>query len=149
MADSQLQLTAVWDDPDMIELRVSAGNGGFSGSTHVYVGLDELSQAASSLAGFPRSPDDRRQLSWGSEDAASHLGLVQLAFRCRDRTGHPVVDVQLVSSDMGEDPPGQSVRLSVPFEAASLDAFVAELPRIERAKRGIAVLRGAGGITTG
>lgn len=59
-----LVIEAVWDDPDMLEVRVAVSNGSFSGYTNVYVGLGDLVAAADHLSGFPTSPRDERRLFW-------------------------------------------------------------------------------------
>jgi hypothetical protein len=135
-----LVIEAVWDDPDMLEVRVAVSNSSFSGQTNVYVGLGELAAAADNLAGFPPNPRDERRVSWGSEKPESRLGRVELLFRCRTGAGHPVLAAEVTSSDMGGAEPGQTVRLQLPFDAAGLDRFAEALRAVERAKRGSAVL---------
>jgi hypothetical protein len=136
----RLIVEAVWDDPDMLEVRVSVSNGSFSGQTNIYVGLGDLAAAANHLAGFPTHPRDERRVSWGSEE--SGLGRVDLLFRCRTGAGHPVLAADVTSSDMGAAERGQTVRLQLSFDAAGLDRFVAALRAVETAKRGTAVLEG-------
>ena len=140
-----LVIEAVWDDPDMLEVRVAVSNGSFSGQTNVYVGLGDLAVAADLLAGFPTNPRDERRVSWGSEEPESRLGRVELLFRCRTGAGHLVLAAEVTSSDMGAAETGQTVRLQLPFEAAGLDRFLEALRAIERAKRGTAMLEGERG----
>jgi hypothetical protein len=138
-----LVVEAVWDDPDMLEVRVAVSNSSFSGQTNVYVGLGDLAAAADHLAGFPTSPGDERRVSWGSEEPGSRLGQVKLLFRCRTGAGHPVLAAEVRSSDLAAAEPGQIVRLQLPFDAAGMDRFVEALRAVERARRGTAVLEGA------
>jgi hypothetical protein len=135
-----LEVQAVWDDPDMVEVCVTVANGGFSGRTHVYIGLSELGELAAQLDGYPREWSERVTVLWGSSEDAAHQGLVRLEFRCRDRVGHPYVTADLVSSDMGRDAAGQAVKVLVPFEASALDRFVAQLRVVGQQRRGRARL---------
>jgi hypothetical protein len=134
-----LVIEAVWDDPDMLEVRVAVSNGSFSGQTNVYVGLGDLAAAAGHLAGFPTNPRDERRVSWGSEEPESRSGRVELLFSAE------VLAAEVTSSDMGAAGPGQTVRLLLPFDAAGLDRFVEALRAVERAKRGTAMLEGQRG----
>lgn len=138
-----LTIEAVWDDPDMLEVRVAVSNGGFSGRTNVYVALGELAATADQLRTFPTGPRDERRVCWGSEEPGSRLGRVDLLFRCRDGAGHPVLIAEVISSDMSAEEPGQMVCLQLPFEAAGMDRFVEALRAVEGAKRGNAMLEGA------
>lgn len=50
---SQLELQVIWKDSDMIELRVKATNGRFSGTTEVYDTTESLNDWVQLLAQFP------------------------------------------------------------------------------------------------
>jgi hypothetical protein len=56
-----LKVSYLWHDNDVIELRAVAENPEFRGSADVYVETDGLSEAAITLAGFPRDRFDKRQ----------------------------------------------------------------------------------------
>jgi hypothetical protein len=47
------QVTYLYNDNDVIELRIIADNGRFCGTANVYVGMGELSNVAECLRGFP------------------------------------------------------------------------------------------------
>jgi hypothetical protein len=137
-----LVIEAVWDDADMLEVRIAVSNGSFSGHTNVYVALGELASAADKLRSFPTSSRDERRVRWGSEEPSSRLGRVELLFRCRDGAGHPVLVADVMSSEMSAEEPGQTVHLQLPFEAAGMDRFVEAPHDVEAAKRGVAILEG-------
>jgi len=138
-----LSVEAVWDDPDVIEVRVAVSNSEFSGVTLLYVSSDDLSLAAHRIRGFPTNPQDERRVSWGSEESGSRLGKAELLFRCVDAAGHAVLAAELLSSDMGLGPAGQCVKLEFPVEPASIDVFAEALLAVQREKQGGAVLEGA------
>jgi hypothetical protein len=48
------QLTALWNDADVIEIRVTAWNGLFGGTADVYVAIGQLGKIAAQLEGFPK-----------------------------------------------------------------------------------------------
>ena len=55
-----------YHDFDAVELKGSAWNGSFGGSTSVWVGQGDLADAATLLAGFPVSLEDRREVAFGA-----------------------------------------------------------------------------------
>lgn len=143
MTGSELVVEAVYDDNDLLELRVAVSNGSFSGRTSVYVELDALARCAALLKGFPAPAQDERVVEWGDSDMSSSLGGVKFRFACIDASGHACVWAELRSSDsLGDVMPQQTVRLSLPIEAAAVDRFVEELAIVGATKRGRAQLTG-------
>ncbi len=63
-----------------------------------------------------------------------------MLFYCRDTAGHALVEVT-IESETGGTPKAQSALFFVPVEATAVDAFVADLRRLEADRRGTAVLR--------
>jgi hypothetical protein len=137
--DVGLQFAAIWDDADMIELRVIASSAAFRGEAKVYVAIGQLEEAAATLKGFPQSPADVRELTLGSFDPGYVRGAINMRFYCTDSSGHAYVEAKIESQ---EKPGGthESALLSIPIEAAALDSFVEELRRLESRKSGIARL---------
>jgi hypothetical protein len=60
-----LRVTYLYHDVDVIEVRVTAGNERFRGSTNVYVETDGLLGAAAALKGFPNDHKDKREIMFG------------------------------------------------------------------------------------
>jgi hypothetical protein len=50
-----LTIRAVDPDEDYLGIEVSASNERFAGSTWIYAGVEELSELAAQMEGFPRS----------------------------------------------------------------------------------------------
>ena len=117
-------VTPIWHDEHMIELYVEARSATFAGATSVYQNFGSLRGAAQRLAGFPRSPADRRELEWGSRTSKRRTGWARLSFFCGDLPGHAFVRVELEAE---RDPGGESVTLLIPIEAAAVDRFVQAL----------------------
>lgn len=131
-----------WTDADVFEIRISAWNGAFGGSTAVYVPIGGLNEAATKIEGFPRHPSDNRELQFGAFGPEWAGGAVNMLFYCRDAAGHALVDAR-IESQHGGTPNAQSALFFLPVEATAVDAFVADLRRLETDGRGIAVLRGS------
>jgi hypothetical protein len=137
----QLSVEGVYDDGDLIEVRVAASNESFAGAVCVYITAGDLDQAAAQLRGFPLGASDQRRITWGTPDG--DLGFAELFFRCADLAGHPEVRVLLQTGNQCQDQPGQSVTLTLGIEPAAVDRFVATLERLEQRRDDIAVLEGA------
>ncbi|MGD0761434.1 MAG: hypothetical protein ABR921_21255 [Candidatus Sulfotelmatobacter sp.] len=134
------QFGVLWSDDDVIELRVSAWNGTFGGSADLYVAIGRLEETAVQLHGFPDSPSDTRELTFGSFDPKFVGGGVRMHFYCADGAGHSRVEANIESRrDSAEF--AQSVHLLLPIEAASVDTFVEELRQLGVSRAGVARLR--------
>jgi hypothetical protein len=141
-----LQLKYLWSDVDVIELRVIASNGIFSGGADLYAPTGGLAEAASTLQGFPANTSDVRELQFGAFGSDSAGGGANLRFSCKGGAGHAVLEFRVESED-GNDThltwnrPEQSAHFFAEIEACAIDDFVAELRKLEDAKSGIATLR--------
>jgi hypothetical protein len=129
-----------WSDADVFDVRISAWNGAFGGSTSVYVPTGGLAEAATKLEGFPRHPSDKRELQFGAFGPEWAGGAVKMAFYCKDAAGHALVEAR-IESEHGGTPEAQSALFFVPVEASAVDAFVDDLRRLEADRKGTAELR--------
>jgi hypothetical protein len=134
-----LQLKLLWNDNDMVELRVSGSNGRFSGTVDVYVPVDGLAEAAARLDGFPASPHDQRELAFGPAK-----GAVTMRFFCEGAAGRSFMEVSLESAHQAyqcaEGVNTESVCFHAPIEATAVDIFVSELRTMQRNLSGVAHL---------
>jgi hypothetical protein len=123
-----LTFEVVWSDEHLVELRVHADNGRFAATAECYEAVDCLASLADAMRGFPRSREDRRELTIGATDPA-WPGHVRLTLRCIDGSGHCVADVDVHATDgLVRHAPARAA-FSVPIEPAAVDAFVAALRR--------------------
>ncbi|SRR6266567_7172080 len=129
-----------WSDSDVFEIRISAWNGAFGGSTSVYVPIGGLKEAATKIEGFPRHPSDKRELQFGVFGHKWAGGAVNMLFYCRDAAGHALVETK-IESEHGATPKAESALFFVSVEATAVDVFVADLRRLEADRHGTAVLR--------
>lgn len=128
--DRGIRLEFLWNDADIVEVRVSAWNGLFGGSADIYVGIGEVAESAEKLKGFPRNPSDKRTLEFGAFAPKAAGGAATLSFYCRDSAGHASVEVKIESDDRARIP-AQSVLLVAAVEPAAVDSFVSDLRRLE------------------
>jgi hypothetical protein len=137
------QLDVIWKDEDILELRIAAWHGAFGGVAGVWVGIGELESIAAKLSGFPKDPSDAREVVLGSFGPGSAGGAASMRFYCADRAGHAYVESKIESE--GESAGVvQCAVISMPVEAAAVDAFVDDLRRLERDRTGTALLKGMG-----
>jgi hypothetical protein len=158
--DTGIQIQKIRWDEDVTEILVSAWNGTFGGVTRIYVGIGALKEAAKRLRGFPNSPADIREITFGQFDLKPvHLGQVDfetfasgvsMRFHCIDGAGHAYLDARLQSDNRAGTSrargrrPGrtiQSVALVMGIEASAVDTFVEELLRLEATHAGAAYLK--------
>lgn len=131
----------MWDDADMIDVRISAWNGAFGGVTRVYVGNGRLEEAAATLRGFPNSSADTRGLTFEGPGMGGVAAGVSLRFYCSGGAAHAWLGARIESvSDLTG--PAQSVALSLRIEAATIDVFVDQLHRLGASRSGVARLSG-------
>jgi hypothetical protein len=139
--DIGFQFEAIWQDNDVIEVRVLASNGIFCGRADVYVGIGQLEELSASLRGFPTQSSDTREVVFGAFGPKSAGGGVSMRFYCADGAGHALVDSKL-ESDHGANGRAQSVALTLSVEASAVDLFIDELRQLGANRAGMACLRG-------
>src|SRR5882762_6217501 len=138
--DKGLQFEVIWNDNDVLEVRIVAWNGSFGGSADVYVSIGGLKEAAEKLGGFPHDPSDTVELLFGAFGKGWAGGAVSMRFYCRDGAGHAFVDAK-IESYHDQKYGAQSALLVVPVGATAVDIFVEDLRRLEADQRGIAILK--------
>src|SRR5579884_290996 len=98
-----LTIGVVYQDNDLIEVRVCVWNGKFGGATNAYVGVGELEEAAVKLRGFPTHAADTREIVLGAFGSDSAGGGVRIRLRCTDAAAHisAKVDIESEHGDAG------------------------------------------------
>jgi hypothetical protein len=138
--DPHLSIELVWEDFDLEQLGITAGNGAYCGSAKVYFSHGEIGALAEKIRGFPKTASQVESFGGGSDDGPR----ARLTFRCVDHLGHAVVRVSLADfAYASEQPPiMDDVNLELRFDAAALDEFCKELEAVAMRTRKRAVLRG-------
>src|SRR5262245_7866284 len=125
-----VEVSVVWSDQDLIEVEFRASNGRFAGVVNVYADHDALSRFTKELRGFPASVADRRPYQFGNFDPSFAGGGMRMEFRCLDRSGHAVVEMQLRTDPRHQAGREETASFAVRIEAAGVDAFVEELASV-------------------
>lgn len=131
----------IYKDVHLLQIRISAWNGYFGGTADVYVGLDQLKEAATKLQRFPLDPSDVREVTIGGFGPTWGGGAVAMRFYCADRAGHTYVDSK-IESDYDSAGKAQSVLMTLSIEPAAVDSFVKELFQLGADQTGQARLQG-------
>jgi len=137
--DRCVQLSCWYHDTDVVELKVSAWNGTFAGSTRLYVGQGDLADTATLLAGFPAGLSDRREVTFGAFGPKSAGGAMNLKFSCIDGAGHCELHC-MVEADYDRRDAPERVEMLCAFEPAALDQFVEQMRELNSSLAGSAVL---------
>ena len=95
MPETGIRLSIIYSDEHLLELRIEASNGVFSGRAHVYANLDTPRELATKLDGFPIEPADVRLLEAGTIESEDPGGAATLRFYRTDSAGHSAVEVRL------------------------------------------------------
>jgi len=135
------QFEVIYNDVDLVQIRVSAWNGAFGGMAELYEPLGTLGKAAVCLCGFPNSVKDVREIALGNFDRKLAGGGVSMRFHCIDGAGHAYVEARIDSNCLTGGTV-EHVVLAMPVEASAIDAFVKGLQRLETDHEGTARLRG-------
>lgn len=137
-----LSFEHIWEDDSMIELRVSATDGLFSGLTQIYTSWESLSEFANHLRGFPRTTLDTVEDTNGESGGYSYL---RVLFRCIDGAGHAAVEIEMEQNQALAGPADirASVKLGFSIEPVAIDGFVAQLQAMVNSKKGSALLLGS------
>ena len=121
-----LRIRYRYHDGDIVQLSVSVWNGRFGAAADVYIGHDTLSEAATTIAGFPANNAEHREVVLGAFGAEFAGGAVALKFYCADLAGHARVLVQVETDNWGSGPT-ETASVICDIQAAGIDRFVAQL----------------------
>jgi hypothetical protein len=138
--DRCIQLTHWYHDTDVVELKVSAWNGTFAGSTRLYIGQGDLADTAKLLARFPVGLEDRREVTFGAFGPDSAGGAMNLKLSCIDGAGHCHLHLLIEADYDGRNLLAERVEMHCAFEPAALDQFVDQMRELNSSLTGSAVL---------
>lgn len=134
-----LSIKIVDPDDDYLGIDIQAANKRFAGTARIYAGLDELSEFANQISGYPANVQDERTYEFGSPNPSMAGGYCKLRFQCVDQAGHVLI-VIVIEDDDGRHPPGKA-EFNFGAEPAGIDRFVKRLREIELERSGEAVLK--------
>jgi len=96
-----LKIVICEQDPCYLGIEIHASNGRFSGTTRIRIELDQLTEFANEIAGFPSSPHHNCNYEFGTSDTYHVKGYCKLRFYCIDLVGHILVDIELMMTRIG------------------------------------------------
>lgn len=133
-----LEIKVVDPDDDYLGIEISASSDRYAGATRIYAGLDELSEFAALISGFPTNPKDERVYEFGSRDPGIAGGYCSLRFHTSDMVGHAAVEIE-IEDDVQSYKPAMA-RMTFKTGASHIDHFVQRLREVERDHAGEASL---------
>lgn len=125
-------------DDDYLGLDIRAANERFAGSARVYAALDELTELAQQLSGFPQSTADERKYAFGTQEPGWAGGFCSLHFFCNDGSGHARLEVVLMDDEGRHEQASASFGFQV--FAVEVDQFVLMLRGLSDRKLAEAIL---------
>ena len=137
---SFLELKIVWKDDDMFELKATASNGRYFGTTEVYDTTESLFSFARTLVGFPRN-NKKLLYEAGNKDGYAYFSM---NFYCIDNAGHIGVEINLednVATEFRHEEKDK-LKLEIIVEPSAIDNFQKELSQLATTQKGIAILYG-------
>src|SRR5262249_40337991 len=124
-----LKIRVVELDDDYLGIEIRAWNDRHAGTTFIYAGLNDLSECAARIAGFPAHNRDERKYEFGSLNPSFAGGHSILWFRTTDGVGHASLDIGV--ADGGPRYSEASAKFAFPVEATSIDRFAQRLRDVE------------------
>ena len=122
-SQSQLRIEQIWEDDQMVELRVCAASERFSGEVEVYATYEELKGIARVLVGFPTSHPQRFEFHFSASRGSNR---VKLTFETADSRGHCWALISLSEKERSDE----HARIALAVEPAALDSFAHELQNV-------------------
>jgi hypothetical protein len=143
MIKTGIEISVIYADKDLLELRVQASNGVFRGQAEVYADLETLKKFANLLCEFPANNGDTREFELGTFDAAYAGGGAGFRFYCLDSVGHLLAEVKLRTDPRLRAGTSDVAMIHISVEAGGIDSFVGELEQMTPEVGQNAVLKGA------
>jgi hypothetical protein len=137
---SFLELEIIWKDYDMFELKVTASNGRYFGTTEIYDTTESLLSFSQTLIGFPN--DNKTTLhEAGNKDGYAYFSM---NFYCIDNVGHIGVEINLednVATEFRHEEKDK-LKLEIIVEPSAIDNFQKSLSQLATTQKGLAILYG-------
>lgn len=138
-----LSIQSIWKDEQMLEIRVSASNGLFSGQADCYIPYGTLPTFREGIAGFPNQIGQSFTFTTGENNNSSFFST---HFRSCDGSGRTVVRIKIAHIEIStnQEPERYMVEFDANVEPLAIDAFAKQLESLEGKGIGevIATLRG-------
>ncbi len=131
--ESFLEMEIIWKDDDILELKVFASNGRYSGTTEVYDTSDSLIGFAKTLIGYPA---ENPTLTYQAENGRDNSFVV--TFYCVDNSGH--IGVQIELEERIREGQKNKIKFEINVVPSCIDNFQRELVQMATTRNGTARL---------
>ena len=140
MSEKHLILEVIWKDKHMLEYKISAQNGRYSGTTEVYVTNDQIETLILNLSGFPNGKDNFKFSAGESDD----YSFIEFNFSQFDSSGKVEVSIRFEENlnHSTQKNKRDILEMSLLVEPAAIDNFCIELQALTRNNEGSAMLKG-------
>jgi len=137
---SFLELRIIWKDDDLFELKVTASNIDFFGTTEVYDQSENISRFASTLTDFPKG-DKTLFYEAGEKDSYAYFSMRYYPI---GRSGRVGIEIKLESNVATEfrQEEKNKLKLEIIVEPSAIDNFQKELVHLAKTEEGCAILYG-------
>lgn len=141
--ENKIEITSIWEDESLFEVKVFATNGFFSGTAYCYTTREEMEKLGKLLTGYPKTLTDEISFSTGPHD---NFSFFSLALKCIDKSGHIKARVTVAHIVTYGNAPQEKYlsEFDLEIEPAGIDAFSTSLQELAKADLGEikAILKG-------
>jgi hypothetical protein len=138
--NSFLELEIVWKDEHMFELKVTASNGRYTGTTEVYDTSEALTAFAKSLLGYS-SNSEMLVHETGKKDGYAYFAMLFYPFNSFGYIGLLINMEENAATDYRENEKDK-LKLEIIVEPSAIDNFQRQLLRLATEQNGKATLYG-------
>jgi hypothetical protein len=137
---SYLELKVIWKDDDMFELKITATNGFFYGTTEVYETSDLLKAFAKSLLGYP----NQDKVLFHEAGEKNSISYFSMKFYSKNFSGDIGIEVNLEKSLFPpyREEEKDKLKLGIIVEPNAIDIFQKQLFTLATNEEGIARIYG-------
>ena len=137
---SFLEFKVIWKDDELIELKITATNVNFGGTTEVYDESESLTELAMLLTDFPNT-NETLFYEMGEKESYSYFSMRLYSI---DSSGHIGLEINIESNVTTEYrlEEKNKLKLEIIVEPNAIDNFQRELLHLAKNEEGVAVLYG-------
>ena len=146
MNENNLKFEVIWKDDDMFEMRISANNGRYSGTTEVYEVTEQLLGFVDKLNGF-HNGKDKISHSCGKKDSYAYFEMEFYKLGGAGKCGVLITMEENVETSYREEEKDK-LSMELIVEPHAIDVFCRELKLLAEKEEGIAELKAVGNFTT-
>lgn len=131
----KIEITSIWEDPDLFEIQIIGSNGKFSGETNCYTQREEFAKLGKLLDEFELKVGNEVKYSTFHSSEFSYFTII---VRCIDITGLINVRTIIAHNLSISNAPNENYKVEFDFDIdpASLDRFAKEIQNVANSDLG-------------